>query len=309
MKNMLCCFICIIAITLSAIPIYANVDEQDNLINCPASSSSVYAQTSNEFVEGAIVPIEVQVIEIQNGHPYITVTPILAMCVSIGVPYTSNRVEAFQVLQEMEDIYIERWNESYSANFPNAVRLRTATSYYNCHSYAWYSEGSNNDYWIPFPDEFFDGNDSYEEVYSPAVGDIICYYRESDNKIIHSGIVTAVNVQASNDLCGNSNTVEVISKWGPGGLYKHNGYECQYTTGSNPATTVKYYRYHSHVFTYVRNIVNPSVHTATCSTCGYSFEEYHNHRPLPDGSTRCSKCGYVSSGNIIMSEPSKPIGK
>ncbi len=32
--------------------------------------------------------------------------------------------------------------------YPNATRLRSATTMYNCHSYAWYSTSASNSYWL-----------------------------------------------------------------------------------------------------------------------------------------------------------------
>ena len=46
-----------------------------------------------------------------------------------------------------------------------------------------------------------------------------------------------------------------------------------------------------------------------CSTCGYSTTENHTYMSLPSGASRCTKCGYTSSGQIIMSDPSESVEK
>ena len=221
-------------------------------------------------------------------------------------PNTFNRVEAFRTTEEFSDESIEGLNLNGDEQFPLAERIGYASAQYNCHAYAWCDGNTYSNYWINDPTGFFQNNSCYTEVVTPVNGDIICYYYGT--KIIHSGIVYEVNDQLSNNLCGNSNTVEVISKWGHSGAYLHNGYQCPYTTyvehsvDSPAATTVKYFRYHSHSFSYSRNLGNPSVHTAHCNTCDYSYEEGHTYSDLPDGTYRCIKCKYVAVGQIIMSD-------
>lgn len=226
-------------------------------------------------------------------------------CTYINVPYTSNKVEAKMIKNDFSEETIELWDDLMQRSFPDTEQKRSASYYYNCHSYAWYSTSTSNFYWIDFPEEFYQDNCSYEEVTTPAVGDIICYYA-ADGTNLHSGIVTAVNVASSNGMCGNSNTVNVISKWGLYGLYEHNGYECPYTTyvqhtvDNPPATTVRYFRYHAHAFSYI-NINTNYQHRATCRTCGYTFVESHSWKILLDGSQKCLKCGVTTTGHVILS--------
>ena len=103
-----------------------------------------------------------------------------------------------------------------------------------------------------YPCRYYDIDDkSYEAVDTPRIGDIICYFDDNgtpndlaDDDNLHSGII--VNYDSSimiNNVCGNSNQVTVISKWGPAGLYQHMGDYCPYTSiHGGSADYVKYYR-------------------------------------------------------------------
>lgn len=174
------------------------------------------------------------------------------------------------------------------------TRLYTATRYFNCHSYAWYSQDvSTNHYWMPDPHYYYDDG-SYYEVATPIVGDIICYFDDNgsvitteDDNNLHSGIVVAVSASTtSNGLCGNSDTVTVESKWGEYGLYRHNGYQCPYTDHyltvepNVPerylAEYVKYYRPvgHAHFFTTYNDTGNEEYHERICD-CGMVVHEPH----------------------------------
>ena len=95
----------------------------------------------------------------------------------------------------------------------NITKLRDATTKYNCHSYAWYSQSSNNKYWIEDPANFrtnwFTSTGWTNVIPSNAKnGDKVDYY-VNDNNRPHSAIV----YDAANNL--------FVSKWGPAGLYIH----------------------------------------------------------------------------------------
>ena len=98
------------------------------------------------------------------------------------------------------------------------------TTSYNCHSFAWYSQNSStNDTWINNPAAYFIPSDgSYEEVSTPRAGDIRCYYENngtsdgSDDINLHSSIIIGLSGESSNNVCGNANMYNVMSKWGMG---------------------------------------------------------------------------------------------
>ena len=134
--------------------------------------------------------------------------------------------------------------------FMDAELLEWPTTRYNCHSYAWHSQDvSSNIYWIPYPTNYYTDY-SYYEVSSPRAGDIICYFDNngtpsnySDDENLHSGIVSSVNDNQVNNICGTSSLVNVTSKWGSHGLFEHRGDQCPYTSAYNgDADYVRYYR-------------------------------------------------------------------
>ena len=179
--------------------------------------------------------------------------------------------------------------------YPEAIKLRSANVKYNCHSYAWYSQDENNLIWINDPSAYYtDG--SYYEVQNPNIGDRICYFNSS-NENIHSGIVVNVLSGQSNNVCGNANLVEVDSKWGIYGLYRHYGDECPYVeNGTESAVTVKYYRRHEMCdYTYISSSANGLEHVSSCF-CGQSVTESHafSYSSITDTTHKqtCAVCGY-----------------
>ena len=306
MRKVLCLIICVVMLVPAfSVSAYTENEEEVSTVRL-LSAPIIQTRSTMSFVEGQTGSWNIVFFVVIDNLTFEISETINYECSYIDVLSSTNNVEAYRILNDFSTGTINLLN---SQNVSYATQLRSATYFYNCHSYAWYSTETNNTYWIDDPTAFFEGNTMYEEVYTPVVGDIICYYYGDEN--IHSGIVTEINVEEANWRCGNSNTVQVISKWGYSGLYEHNGYECPYTNfvehnEDNPAaTSVKYF--HSHVFTYSRNILNLSVHKVTCSTCGHSFTENHTYRSLPGGGSRCTKCGYTTNGQIIMSDKPKPV--
>ena len=90
-----------------------------------------------------------------------------------------------------------------SQSYPNATRLRSATKFYNCHSYAWYSTSTGNHYWMNDPSKYM-SDGSYSPI-TPAVGRVVYYKNE------HSAIISSIS----------GSNVYVTSKWGQLGLYRH----------------------------------------------------------------------------------------
>ena len=307
MKKIISLFVCLtLLLAMLIVPIYSTSEE-----TTPSAyvigSSGIHSRSSNEFVVGAEYYIQFEVIHLIGNSVIVTTENVYYVGEYLNVIGTANQVEALRATSELSINAIIGIDTICGIQYPDAERLGNASGHYNCHSYAWHENSTDNIYWINQPENYYTDNSFYVEVDTPVIGDIICYFNGEDN--LHSGIVSYVYSNPAGNYCGSN--VEVISKWGHYGLYKHNGYECPYTdfvehTADNPAaTSVKYF--HSHVFTYSRNILNPSVHTVRCSTCGYSFTDNHTYQSLPNGSARCTKCGYTSSGQIIMSDPSESV--
>lgn len=207
----------------------------------------------------------------------------------------------------------------YSTYFPNAEFISDASLRYNCHSYAWYQQSTSNSYWMNDPSAYYtDG--SYVEVTNPQVGDIICYFDNkstdtlADDINLHSGVVDEILNTESNNVCGNSNIVNVVSKWGSMPLYRHRGDECPYTSYKNgTADYVKFYRrVHTHSFTYVA--CDKNYHILTCD-CGVTSGTKSMHIVDPNynstiGNGRykpCKYCNYAidtwNSLSPILSNP------
>ena len=192
---------------------------------------------------------------------------------------------------------ISYMNYYYDALYPNAQRLYPASNVYNCHSYAWYQQSNLNPYWIDDPSNYI-ASQTYLSS-SGNVGDIICYYQESngEKELIHSGIIVEVLSGNSNNLCGTSDLYIVDSKWGRAGVYRHRGDQCPYVV-DQMANTVEFYTYHGlHSYTdYIS--LGTSQHRAVCD-CGAVLVEAHmltntNHNMYYHISV-CSRCGYTKN--------------
>ncbi len=106
---------------------------------------------------------------------------------------------------------------------------RGATVKYNCHSYAWYSTGTGNTNWI---DYFNTSNYTLTTLQSVNVGGIVVYcesyggnvgpgVERKHSAVVDSKIFHPVQINTVTDL-------NMISKWGSGGLYLHNFANCPY---------------------------------------------------------------------------------
>lgn len=149
----------------------------------------------------------------------------------------------------MPDYYKEYLVEYvYPLKYSYATLIGYPTSRYNCHSYAWYSQDiENNNYWMPYPTEYYIDS-SYDVVNYPREGDIICYYDDNgtedknDDENLHSGIIVSLNPNLADDDWQNASLVNVESKWGTEGLFYHRGDQCPYVEPSVGADYVVYYR-------------------------------------------------------------------
>ena len=99
--------------------------------------------------------------------------------------------------------------------YPKATIVSAATTEYNCHSFAWYSQNTTtNKYWMNNPGAYM-SDGSYTHVGSKPTNkkQKVCYVRYPyQNPYIHSGIVIKINGEK----------IRIKSKWGAGPLVKHN---------------------------------------------------------------------------------------
>jgi len=111
--------------------------------------------------------------------------------------------------------------------YPNVSILASATTCYNCHSYAWYhSNEDRNPFWLNDPNPYWEDG-SYFPVKNPSEGDIV-YYGTTGQE--HSGIVAKIV----------GSTIRVQSKWGAECLLLHDIEDCPYYR--NGGKDVVYYR-------------------------------------------------------------------
>lgn len=215
-----------------------------------------------------------------------------------------------QVLQRSPDLTQAQknyYNQYYDALYPNATRLGTATTNYNCHSYAWYQQSTSNPYWMNDPTSYYtDG--SYVES-TGNVGEIIVYY-DAGGFNLHSGIITARTSGSSNGVLGIANLLTVVSKWGSVGLYEHRGDQCPYTVPyGGTASYIKFYKVAPppHTHTYTHTWLNLRQHNSSC-LCGDTRIRPHIVSSDWDGigTTTCLDCGGPAElGFVIQSYSSR----
>ena len=140
-----------------------------------------------------------------------------------------SEVEVWNYIDDVSESY-KQDSEAYHESLYDADMEYEATRKYNCHSYAWYDNTSDNPYWMNSPDVYYDQTDSsYMEVTSGIrPGDIICYYNTFGVNL-HSGIVTYVENNSVTNNYNSLSLIEVQSKWGTEGVYNHRGDICPYT--------------------------------------------------------------------------------
>lgn len=304
MKKIIGIVICLsMMLSIMIIPTYASSVEENTSELVSVSGPIIKTRSTFEFVEGQILEIGYEFLYYENGEYVSEIEYITTVMEYIDIPLSTVRVEAYHKLDNFSNKATNHLDAVMNYRFPSAEYILSADITYNCHSYAWYSIDPGNEYWIDFPDLFYQTGVRYYEVTTPQVGDIICYYNDAGVNL-HSGIVTAINQQSSNGLCGNSNTVLVTSKWGLYGLYRHNGYQCPYTLyyDDDPnytATSVRYFREHNHTMLYT-NVTTYYQHRATCRTCGHSYLESHNWQTTNNIFFRCRDCNVITDGPILL---------
>ena len=145
-------------------------------------------------------------------------------------------VATMKASRELTDREKEDINKRVKDSYPNAVRVSGPSSYFNCHSYAWYSQSTSNKYWIDDPSKYWTDK-SYRQVATTKVSNSI----PSAAKVGHK--VRYYSSQGKNTFEKNMHSAvvhsssEVRSKWGAAGVYRHKLNETPY----NP-TNFYYYQ-------------------------------------------------------------------
>ena len=227
-----------------------------------------------------------------NYVPVYVLTPHqhLENAIVITDVYTQDDVDYYNY--EMDHNYVTAQN-------PYTHRIGDASLQYNCHSYAWIYQSTNNPVWyeIPKNSDFFNCANSYIPISgSITIGDILLYVEDigdDDYEIKHSAVVVSTDGTASNTI--------LVSKWGTYGLYEHKIF-----TG-HPYTSYGIFYYHvssTHNLSYT-DTGSAVAHVVSCS-CGKTFSDPHNYQSAYGGTAYiCSNCGhlqYIRSANSIIRE-------
>ncbi|WP_309479775.1 hypothetical protein [Brevibacillus agri] len=139
------------------------------------------------------------------------------------------KVEVLQLGERLSSAEIKALDREVERAYPRTTLLRSATTNYNCHSYAWYSTSSSNKYWMNDPGAYMiDG--SYKKR-SSASGDSKIYYDVRGNE--HTGIVTTVYSGPPAPGKDQASMIKVKSKWGQLGLVEHMADDCPYYTSDS----------------------------------------------------------------------------
>ena len=188
--------------------------------------------------------------------------------------------------------------EAEALGYTDLVYDSQATTYYNCHAYAWHSTLPGRK-WIgntmTINNTLHYGVERYvsdphctmiEDSNNIQAGDIIVYRR--NGTIMHSGIVIGIN------------PIRIRSKWGQGCVWEHNVSSVPSSYKEvNGTVNVTYYRYGTS-----HNVecceVDDDTHERICSICSYNLgEENHTISYTSTGTTshtrKCNQCGHTLS--------------
>lgn len=136
--------------------------------------------------------------------------------------YTPNGTLVYSTVNIDEPLSQQEINENnyhYDTYYPYATRLRSSTGKYNCHSYAWYNQGTSNNRWISDPSAYWtDGSYTYSSYPSMNYKAVYWAYGTAE----HSAIVYQFS----------GGYVIMKSKWGSAGLYLHREDDSPYYSNS-----------------------------------------------------------------------------
>lgn len=116
-------------------------------------------------------------------------------------------------------------NDYFISTYPLATYVSTSTKNYNCHSYAWYSSSTSNQYWMDDPSRYM-SDGSYSKVSTPMRASHM-YYATGNHSAKIYDVVSNVISKAT-----------VISKWGQGPVMIHKANYSPYNT-SNLSVWIK----------------------------------------------------------------------
>ena len=248
-------------------------------------------QDSNSFVQGSrSISMEL------NGVTYVdssTVNTTGGKVVSTF--YAQNQLSSAQISAFYSDFYGQ-------SGYSDLSYVSTATSYYNCHAYAWHSTTPGRK-WI---DTTFTVNGTTYYGVEQFINDDHCTLLGSSDNVaqVNDIIVYYVNgVAAHSGIVVSTNPLRIKSKWGQGCVWIHNKTSVPPEYKNFGTVNVKFYRY-TRTHTYQDIDYGDDVyHKHQCTICAYyelekhKWVEYHINPTKVENDMRyileyyCSKCG------------------
>lgn len=145
--------------------------------------------------------------------------------VNIVTPKGNLVRDAMKITEEWSQSSLDKVTKEFEAVYKKAKEVAPATAKYNCHSYAWHSQSTDNDIWL-FDPTLYMTDGSYSQTASARANTRIYYSYETAPDPpykyggTHSGIVT--------NTVNTTSGMYVRSKWAAGKLYDHEYNDCPY---------------------------------------------------------------------------------
>lgn len=196
----------------------------------------------------------------------------------IGTTYLSTpfgkSIEA-DLYSEASDDEIAGMNSYVATNFPNAIIRGNASTRYNCHSYAWHQNDTNNIYWI-------------ESMDSSSMQDQISKYYTDDLYVS----TTFSNATRARYVSADHSAViltsgKFLSKWGQLSLVEHD-----YDYGPYNSSSINYYRVQNlPKIDYTSSVSGPTVVSPNTQNT------YTITHPAATDTTYSVRCEYLVTNN------------
>lgn len=204
------------------------------------NTASVYSAMTES--EQSIVEDAFNLIVFYREHsitPVITMNPIITnemiqsdtvtLYTPNGLPVVATRNATFQDLGKDPDDAAAR-DAALANNYPNAVRLAPLDSKYNCHAYAWWSNGASTIFWINNIEPFLEDG-TWQQVTHPLYN--------NDKVVYIDGSLQGYTIYSHSAIVVGTNPCMLISKWDYCGAFRHTIYDCPYYEDT---TSYEYWR-------------------------------------------------------------------
>lgn len=204
------------------------------------------------------------------------------LVVNAGIQTTSgNGVTVYTTADDHAPNEVTALDSETLENY-DVTLVAPSSAKYNCHSYAWYMQSSENAYYIGDISPYL-RDPHCTESNNATIGAIAVYYN-SDNEPIHSAVVTEID----------GDSVVCHSKWGIYGVYEHTLETVPADYKANGQVSVRFYIYsRAHNLAYSCN--GGTSHTASCTICDYQSTGAHSCRVTYTNTTHtrtCRQCGW-----------------